>query len=631
MPISPSRLRAFRTFAASVVVALIASCSIVFAPSAALAAVQLTYYVAPSGNDGGPGTLIQPFATVERARQAVAENNVAMTGDIVVYLRGGTYTPESPVTFTESDSASNGHEIVYRAYPGESPVISGGIEITEWEEVDSIKHVYRAPVPTGLNTREMYVDGVRAIRARGEQFPAGFSITGTGFAFNVPNSSTYATMATWGNPSDIQMTFNGQPWQFHYCGVDSITSAPDPNNGSRVQGSITMEPECWNNAQNKVTTHWAENARELLDAPREWYLDRGADYLYYIPAENEDLATASVVAPKLESFIKVTGADAEHRVEGLVLAGLTFAYSTWLRPSTTLGYPDLQGGGFYYPGFEWGQPNISAHLPAGAVAVEFADRFKFLDSTMKNMGGMALSLVDSARATVSGSRFVDMSYAAVNINRSTEFNISNNYFARIALAYHDAIPLSVGDSSGSIEHNEIQNVGYSAIGRYGTGAVKIRYNYIHDYLLHLNDGGAIYTNSTNPTDDDPATTQVYEGDEFAWNYADQQGGNFGGIYFDDGSREENAHHNVVNNAPHGFLVKGTAHKINSNFFSKGMQVDYCHSCSMADNLLVENGAWPQAAIEIMQGAGLEPAYDSLRETDLLKRVRHSLQLVGLAQ
>ena len=623
MPVSRSRIRTFRIFTASVVAALIASCVAVLAPSAAVAAVQLTYYVAPSGNDDGPGTLIQPFATVERARQAVAENNGAMTGDIVVYLRGGTYTPESPVTFTESDSASNGHEIIYRAYPGESPVISGGVEITEWEEVDSVKHVYRAPVPTGLNTRELYVDGVRAIRARGEQFPAGFSITGTGFAFNVPNSSTYATMATWGNPSHIQMTLNGRPWQFHYCGVNSITSAPDPNNGSRVQGSITMEPECWNNAQHKVTTQWAENARELLDAPREWYLDRGANYLYYIPSEDEDLATASVVAPKLESFINVTGADAEHRVEGLVFQGLTFAYSTWLRPSTTLGYPDLQGGGFYYPGFQWGQPNISAHLPAGAVAVQFADRFKLLDSTMKNMGGMALSLVDSAHATVSGSRFVDMSYAAVNINRSTEFNISNNYFARIGLAYHDAIPLSVGDSSGSIEHNEIQNVGYSGIGRYGTGAVKIRYNYIHDYLLHLNDGGAIYTNSTNPTDDDPATTQVYEGDEFAWNYADQQGGNFGGIYFDDGSREENAHHNVVNNAPHGFLVKGTAHKINSNFFSTGMQIDYCNTCAMSDNLLIENGAWPQAAIEIMQGAGLESSHSSLRETDLLKRVPHA--------
>ena len=43
------------------------------------------YYVATSGNDSGPGTLAQPFASIARAQQA------ASSGDNV-YIRGGTYT-----------------------------------------------------------------------------------------------------------------------------------------------------------------------------------------------------------------------------------------------------------------------------------------------------------------------------------------------------------------------------------------------------------------------------------------------------------------------------------------------------------------------------------------------------------
>ena len=61
------------------------------APAAALAEVQATFYVAPGGSDANPGTEAKPFATIEKARQAVRAVNKDMTGDIVVVLRGGTY------------------------------------------------------------------------------------------------------------------------------------------------------------------------------------------------------------------------------------------------------------------------------------------------------------------------------------------------------------------------------------------------------------------------------------------------------------------------------------------------------------------------------------------------------------
>ena len=48
------------------------------------------FYVSPDGDDNGSGTIDSPFRTLERARDAVREINQNMSGDICVYLRGGT-------------------------------------------------------------------------------------------------------------------------------------------------------------------------------------------------------------------------------------------------------------------------------------------------------------------------------------------------------------------------------------------------------------------------------------------------------------------------------------------------------------------------------------------------------------
>ena len=63
----------------------------------ASAATQATYYVAPNGNDANPGTITSPFRTLQRARDVVRTVNANMTGDIYVYLRGGSY----PVSSTD--------------------------------------------------------------------------------------------------------------------------------------------------------------------------------------------------------------------------------------------------------------------------------------------------------------------------------------------------------------------------------------------------------------------------------------------------------------------------------------------------------------------------------------------------
>ena len=53
--------------------------------------VQQELFVSPEGSDSNAGTIDSPFLTVARAQEEVRKYNQNMSGDILVYLREGTY------------------------------------------------------------------------------------------------------------------------------------------------------------------------------------------------------------------------------------------------------------------------------------------------------------------------------------------------------------------------------------------------------------------------------------------------------------------------------------------------------------------------------------------------------------
>ena len=75
-----------------------------------------TFYVAPNGDDNNPGTLAKPWRTIQYATSSEA----VQPGD-TVYIRGGTYNEY----IQQERSGVPGNPIVYRNYPGETPVITG--------------------------------------------------------------------------------------------------------------------------------------------------------------------------------------------------------------------------------------------------------------------------------------------------------------------------------------------------------------------------------------------------------------------------------------------------------------------------------------------------------------------------
>ena len=67
----------------------------------------LTESDATLGNDTNTGTEAAPFKTIEQGLIAArSENNWSMTGDIIIYLRGGTYPVDEPIVLSSHDSGN---------------------------------------------------------------------------------------------------------------------------------------------------------------------------------------------------------------------------------------------------------------------------------------------------------------------------------------------------------------------------------------------------------------------------------------------------------------------------------------------------------------------------------------------
>jgi len=548
------------------------------------------FTVAPGGADTNPGIPEAPFRTLERARQAVREINRDMTADIPVELTMGTYTLTKPFRLGPEDSGTNGHCVVYRALPGATVVVSGGRRITGWTPDAGGR--YKAPAPP-VPFRQLYVNGTRARRARGPA-PAGLAPWGeiraeirptqgrNGIgALNVLAEAGYAStdagLAQWRNPGDLELGYYDQ-WTHMICRVERVL--PEGNGVRLVMAQPGFFLACRKGGTQAGMPNYLENALELLDEPGEWYLDRPAAMLYYLPRPGEDMASVQIVAPVLETLVAVQG-TLDNPVHDVRFEGLTFAHATWNRPSE-LGHPDVQANFilplddlYQRPENERGIVSLNAEClrsPAN-VLVEAGQRIHFERCRFTALGGAGLDLqVGTTDSLVRGCRFDAISGSAVQVGDVTREDhhptdprrtvarnrIANNLITGIGVDYEDSIGVFCGYTEGTvIEHNEIANLPYTGISvgwgwgitDAGTSAYSspvvfdtptacrgnlIQFNHIHHVMQRRNDGGGIYTLSRQP------------GTLIRGNHIHDNGpGGPGGIYLDEGSSEIEVTGNAV--------------------------------------------------------------------------------------
>lgn len=615
-----------RTNLAAATALLLIGVSVVATAGPATAAdhvVQTTYYASPSGN-GSACSSSSPCSLVG-ARDKVRTVNTNMTGDIVVQLKGGTYQLGSTFTLSESstvhDSGTNGFDIIYRNAPGETPVLSGGETVSGFTLHDAAKNIYRAPVTTDLETRQLYVNGQRATRARSAGNPA-FALTASGYT--VPSTGVYSGIASWGAISDIEVVTT-MWWKQARYSVGSITGT-----------AMTMDAAGWNDGNTQPGTasramEWIENAYELLDAGGEWYLDRAADWMYYIPRAGENLSTAAVVAGRTEGLLTASGSSATP-IHNLTFSGLTFSYDSWNTPSTASGYPDFQGGSVYRGTGDWW--NNSILTPAG-VTFTVARDVTVKNSTFTHMANAGLAFgAGSQRNTIDSNTFTDISGNGLTVGGisiadhhptdpgmiTRDNTISRNTISKIGVEYEDNVGIFLGYARGSdVRNNTLHDLPYTAISLgWGWGYIDtlgepvaannvVRGNLIYDFMKVRKDGGAIYS----------LGSQL--GSKVVDNYIYGIKQLFCGLYMDNGSAGFTVSNNVVSNAdstvPYWTLVNinqggyWNAHDnvTTGNYHSANLTPAYQGGNNVLSGNTPVSGAWPAAAQTVIDNAGVNGA------------------------
>lgn len=271
-------------------------------PLIAYAAVQASFYVDPvSGSDANNGTSSgTAFATLAKAQTAVEAVNSNMTGDIIVYLMPGDYVLTTPLTFTEADSGTNGHDVVWTAYGARgSARILGGTKVTGWV-LDS-GNIYKAPVTAGAQRFEaVFENGVRGVLARHPN--SGYwSISAKDstypkkkFQWNAGNS-----MPSISTPTDVQVLV----WPGNHDWSTEIHNVASMNYSTRWITLTENLQLTYLDGLDAGSRYYIQGAKELLDQPGEFYYDASAGYLYYYP-RNTPIASQEIIVPTLSTLVQ---------------------------------------------------------------------------------------------------------------------------------------------------------------------------------------------------------------------------------------------------------------------------------------------------------------------------------------
>lgn len=559
---------------------------------------SIDYWVAPNGSDSASGDYYHPFLTIQHAQTVVRNNPLRGINTIYINIRGGTYRFSHPLSLTQNDSGSSQGSVIYRAAPGEQPIISGAEKMTGWTLHDATLNIWRAnatiPInsdnPNGVMPRQLYVNGNRAQRARTALYPHFYTPTATGYVYSGPAG----TQPNWQNADVIEAVTVTQ-WKMMRCPIATITG------GFTI---LTMQNPCWTNANtypipwNFHLLSWFENAYEFLQTPGQWYLNPVTHVVFYIPLPGENMDTADVELPVVQTLVQ--GGSASSPVSYIGFQGLTFEYATWFYPSTSQGYVCDQSG-FHLEGDHSGQNNVIGHAEnvvrtPGNVSFAYAQNISFMNNTFQHLGAVGLDFgTGSQNNQIINNVFTDISSAGIqmggvdvvdhhpaNPSQLTANNvISNNLVQYIGQEFYDAAGIYIGFTTHSVvSNNTIQNVPWSGIaigwgwglldpqgfpglpkataymwGHYTTPSAahqnQIIHNSIQNYLLQLWDGGAIYSTGYQGF-------SIQDGQVIAYNVAQNKrplaGSNI--FYTDGGSRYVTITQNVSLNNPQGYVDYG---------------------------------------------------------------------------
>ena len=520
------------------------------------------YYVAPNGRDSWSGTLAAPnpaltdgpFATFDRARAVVQALNKTGLNQVVVQIRAGTYFLAATEQFTAADSGTASMPIVYQNYPGEAPVISGGVRLQNWIHIGGNTWKTTLPASTAY-FEDLFYNGVRRLRPRLGGYLGTYYSVAAPVYLDAPAPPSPAPDPNCSNPDDY---VSGKGWKcydrFHYAASDPIAAdwenlaAPSGNPCGQAPGDPALigdvELIIWEVYQTSklriscidpsnhtiyatgpVGQNIFQNRRYLIENvhaftdPGQWFLDRSSTpwALFYLANPGENPNTDTVVIPQLPEVLLA------YDIQYVTFQGLTFAHGNYTIPDEGLADSFME-------------PEINP-----AVSIQNAQHVVFDSGIVAQTSGVGLEFIScvgpsspdrcistsasavTANNTIQNSAFYDTGASAIRIGvlyhpgdneaNSPQFQLVQN---NVVEGYGRLIPAAFGISQGyghdnTYTHNDVYDGyhgGISICGWPGVGGVPtgggaannvISFNHVYNLFQGIgNDEGAIHVNVGNP-------------------------------------------------------------------------------------------------------------------------------------
>lgn len=288
-------------------------------------------YVSPFGNDSQDGSKKFPLKTITSAQVlAISLLETEKESDITVWLAGGTYPISEALVFESFSSSRENAILVFKAQKGETPVISGGVEITGWSQNE--EGFWEVTLPEVLegqeSFRELFIGGKRAVRAR---FP------NEGF-LNVKKAGEDRRTNYFFEKNDFPIPVNLEglelvflhDWSISRIEVKEIDAV---NNQLFTVDSIGAKSPAFFTIDNWEPNprYFLENAPEFLDADYEWiFLKDQNKFLLKLP-QGVNPNEQQVVVPLSEGLISILGTE-NQQVKNIRFEGITFQFSKWAIP-----------------------------------------------------------------------------------------------------------------------------------------------------------------------------------------------------------------------------------------------------------------------------------------------------------
>ncbi len=282
--------------------------------------------------DGGFATV---SAALEHVREQRRSGGIYAGKKAVIRVRPGVHPLGSTLRLGPKDS-----NLAFVGTDGKS-VLSGGVELKGFKVGKD--GIWRLKLDKNLSFDQLWVNGVRAPRARSPN-KGYFYIRGSVLEGPDPDNPSrtvdlsrrsleafpadvkgYANLPLDELTNVVAVAYYG--WDTDWMRIRKVDAGT---------GRVTLLDNhgrdffMWPEYMNRYTV---ENFRAALDVPGEWFLDRKAGELLYIPRPGETTEATVAVAAVLDRLAEVRGSAKDGYPSNVSFTGISFEHAGWRMPA----------------------------------------------------------------------------------------------------------------------------------------------------------------------------------------------------------------------------------------------------------------------------------------------------------